>query len=83
MIKLYWNTHNQNKSNSKDKKIIKQEEMNYAWGLYHKKNSDKWIYEILKKIEYSIIEDETQLEKEDTLIIIDSSVEKKLNFISS
>jgi len=80
MIKLYWNTHNQNKSNSKDKKIIKQEEMNYAWGLYHKKNSDKWIYEILKKIEYSIIEDETQLEKEDTLIIIDSSVEKKVEF---
>jgi len=51
MIKLFWNTHNQRKSNSDDKKIIKKEEMDYGWGLYHKKNSDKWIYEILKKIE--------------------------------
>jgi len=80
MIKLFWNTHNQSNSNSNDKKVTKQEEMNFAWGLYHKKNSDKWIYEILKKIEYSIIENETQIEKGDTLIIIDSSVEKKAEF---
>jgi len=77
MIKLFWNTHNQRKSNSDDKKITKQEEMNYAWGLYHKKNSDKWIYEILKRIKYNIIENETDLKKEDTLIIVDSSIEKK------
>ena len=80
MIKLFWNTHNQSNSNSNDKKITKQEEMNFAWGLYHKNNSDKWIYEILKKIEYNIIENETQVEKGDTLIIIDSSVEKKVEF---
>ena len=77
MIKLFWNTHNQRKSNSDDKKIKKKEEMDYEWGLYHKKNSDKWIYEILKKVKYNIIENETNLEKEDTLIIVDSSVEKK------
>ena len=77
MIKLFWNTHNQRKSNSTDKKIKEKEEMDYGWGLYHKKNSDKWIYEILKKVKYNIIENETNLEKEDTLIIVDSSVEKK------
>ena len=77
MIKLFWNTHNQRKSNSDDKKIKKKEEMDYEWGLYHKTNSDKWIYEILKKVKYNIIENETNLEKEDTLIIVDSSVEKK------
>ena len=78
MIKLFWNTHNQRKSNSDDKKIREKEEMDYGWGLYHKKNSNKWIYEILKKIKYNIIENETNLEKEDTLIIVDSSVEKKV-----
>ena len=78
MIKLFWNTHNQRKSNSDDKKIREKEEMDYGWGLYHKKSSDKWIYEILKKIKYNIIENETNLEKEDTLIIVDSSVEKKV-----
>ena len=77
MIKLFWNTDNQRKSNSDDKKIKKKEEMDYEWGLYHKTNSDKWIYEILKKVKYNIIENETNLEKEDTLIIVDSSVEKK------
>ena len=78
MIKLFWNTHNQRKSNSDDKKIREKEEMDYGWGLYHQKSSDKWIYEILKKIKYNIIENETNLEKEDTLIIVDSSVEKKV-----
>ena len=82
MIKLFWNTHNQRKSNSTDKKIKEKEEMDYGWGLYHKKNSDKRIYEILKKVKYSIIESETNLEKNDTLIIIDSSVEKKIELYS-
>ena len=50
MIKLFWNTHNQKKSNSNDKKI-KEEDADYGWGIYHKKNSNIWIYEILKKIE--------------------------------
>ena len=61
MIKLFWNTHNQRKSNSNDKEIVKKEEMNYGWGLYHKNNSDKWIYEILKKIKYNIIKSPTEL----------------------
>ncbi len=44
MIKLFWNTHNQIKPNSKDKKIREKQELDYGWGRYHKKSSDKWIY---------------------------------------
>jgi hypothetical protein len=80
MIKLFWNTQNQKKSNSLDKKIKEKQEADIIWGLYHKKNSNKWVYEILGKIEYSVIKNETELQKEDTLIIIDSSVEEKSEF---
>ena len=37
MIKLFWNTHNQRKSNSDDKKIKEEEDADYGWGIYHKK----------------------------------------------
>jgi len=77
MIKLFWNTHNQKKPDSYDKKIREKQELDYGWGQYHKKSSDKWIYTILEKIKYNIIESETNLEKEDILIIVDSSVEEK------
>ena len=65
------------KSNSGDKKIEKKEDADYGWGIYHKKNSNAWIYEILKKIKYEIIESEINLEKNDTLIIVYYSFEKK------
>ena len=74
MIKLFWNTHNQKKTINNNKK----EAVDYKWGVYHKKNSDVWIYEILKKINYDIIETEKKLEKGDTLIIVDSSIENKI-----
>ncbi len=77
MIKLFWNTNNQQKPNSDDKKIREKQESNYGWGEYHKKSSDKWIYEILKKVEYNVVTDLTDLEKEDTLIIVDSGIEEK------
>ena len=64
MIKLFWNTHNQKKPSSSDKKFFEKQELNLSWGIYHKNNSDKWIYEIIKKIQYSVIENETSLEKE-------------------
>tara|TARA_Y100000590_G_scaffold7829_1_gene9865 strand:+ start:586 stop:1476 length:891 start_codon:yes stop_codon:yes gene_type:complete len=80
MIKLLWNTHNQRKKDTKDKKIIEKLDRDYVWGIYHKKNSHLWIYEILKKIEYNIIENESKLEKNDILIIIDSSIEEKVKF---
>ena len=89
MIKLFWNTHNQKKPNSPEKKIREKQELDYGWGKYHKKSSDKWVFEILKKVEYQIIKSEEELKKEDVLIIVDSSVEEKselynkLNLISS
>ena len=80
MIKLFWNTHNQKKSTTKDQQVIKRESENHKWGAYHKKNSNIWIFEILKKINFSIIDSEKNLNKEDTLIIIDSSPETKIEF---
>ena len=61
-----------------EEKTREKQEWDFKWGHYHKKNSDRWIYEILKKIKYNTIENETDLEKEDTLIIVDSSVEEKI-----
>jgi len=77
MIKLFWNTHNQKKPNSINKKIREKEELDFGWGQYHKKSSDKWVYEILKKIQYNVVNHENELEKNDILIIVDSSVEEK------
>ena len=62
MIKLFWNTHNQNKTITDDKNVNKKEAVDYKWGIYHKKNSDIWIYEILKKIKYNNIDSEKNLE---------------------
>tara|TARA_B100000029_G_scaffold272925_1_gene267709 strand:+ start:1642 stop:2532 length:891 start_codon:yes stop_codon:yes gene_type:complete len=80
MIKLFWNTHNQKKSTTKDQQFIKRELENYKWGIYHKKNSNIWIFEILKKINFNIIDSEENLNKKDILIVIDSSPETKKEF---
>jgi len=77
MIKLFWNTHNQKKPNLDNNKTREKQLENIAWGNYHKKNSDKWIYEILNKIEFEVIQSEKDLESEDILLIVDSSIENK------
>ena len=74
MVKLFWNTHNQIKSLTNDKK----DAMDYIWGFYHKENSNTWIYEILKEVKYNVIENERNIENGDILIIVDSSIEKKI-----
>ena len=78
MIKLLWNTHNQiqPRSNDPDSK----EAVNYTWGNYHKKNSDKWIFEILNAVKFNIIDKIENVENEDILLIVDSSVETKEDF---
>ena len=61
MIKLFWNTHNQieiNSSITKDQLAV-----NISWGNYHKKNSDKWIFEVLSKLKFKIINDIAEIEK--------------------
>ena len=80
MIKLFWNTQNQTKTNTDNKRIKEKEERDYVWGLYHKKNSDVWIYQILEKVKYDVIENTNHLEKNDVLIIVDSSIETKVEF---
>ena len=74
MVKLFWNTHNQTKLSPNNKK----DAIDHIWGLYHKENSNKWIYEVLKKVKYNIIEDEKNIKNGDILIIVDSSIEKKV-----
>ena len=69
MIKLFWNTHNQKKFDAKDKEIKEKHDRDYVWGVYHKKSSNLWIYEILKKIKYNIIENENDLEKSEDKIV--------------
>ena len=75
MIKLFWNTHNQIKPTSQNPK--KEDVHNHKWGLYHKNFSDKWIYFLLNKIQFKLIENERDIENKDTVIIVDSSIEKK------
>ena len=75
MFKLFWNTHNQIKPTTNDPN--KEDVFDYKWGIYHKKNSDKWIYHILDKVKFKVVENENDLENDDILIIVDSSVEKK------
>ena len=75
MIKLFWNTHNQIKPSENKEKS--QDSLNYIWGIYHQKNSNKWINKALEKVQFTTIKDESNLEKNDILIIVDSSVEKK------
>ena len=74
MVKLFWNTHNQIKSPTNNKK----DAMDYIWGLYHKENSNTWISEILKEVKYNVAENEKNIENGDILIIVDSSIEKKI-----
>ena len=78
MIKLFWNTHNQVKFSSN--KSDKDKARDQIWGKYHKDYSDKWIFEILNKVEFKVIESEKNLKTEDILIIVDSSVENKNEF---
>ena len=75
MIKLFWNTQNLIKPKSSDPN--REDVFNYNWGNYHKVSSNNWIFLLLNKIKYEIILDLDKIEKNDTLIIIDSSIEKK------
>jgi len=83
MIKLFWNTHNLKKTATEDKDIKKKEAVEFKWGIYHKKYSDIWIYEILQKVKYETIDNVQNLNKGDILIIVDSSPEKKIEIYNS
>ena len=80
MIKLFWNTQNQSLPKTKDPND--ENVFNYQWGIYHKKNSDKWIFNILNKIKFHEIKNINDIDEKDTLIIVDSSVDKKIDLYS-
>ena len=51
MIKLFWNTHNETKPVLEKSNNI-DATSDFGWGIYHKNNSDKWIYNILSKVNF-------------------------------
>ena len=71
MIKFLWNSNNYNIG-----------EKDIFWGLYHKKNSNLWIKSILKKVDFKIIKDISEIQSKDKLIVIDSYIHKKIQFYS-
>ena len=80
MLKLFWNTAN---NSSFDTNVIEIQGFKWKgniWGEYHKNNSDKWIFYLLGKVEHNVIDSLGQLKAEDELIIVDSSIERKINF---
>ena len=79
MIKLFWNTQNQIVPNSNHPQF-KELSRNNIWGIYHKNNSNKWIQEVLSKIKFKTITNEKEIDSNDILIVVDSSVEKKIEF---
>ena len=68
MFKLIWNTTNVTDSSG------------YKWGTYHKYNSDAWIYFLLEKIDFKKISDLGEINQNDSLIVVDSSIERKKSF---
>ena len=54
MIKLLWNTHHQDKPTAD--KLNDKSARDYIWGMYHKENSEKWIFEILNKVKFKKIQ---------------------------
>ena len=51
MVKLFWNTHNQIKTLTNNKK----DSMDHIWGLYHKENSNIWIMKFLEKLNIMLL----------------------------
>ncbi|MDC0059542.1 glycosyltransferase family 47 protein [Pelagibacteraceae bacterium] len=80
MIKLFWNTHNQ--IPPKQNEVNTENAKNYKWGIYHKNSSNEWIKEVLSKVKLKVVKSDREIEKDDTLILVDSSIEKKIEYYS-
>ena len=66
MIKLLWNTARHQKDS-----------FELIWGKYHEDSSKDWIYSLLQDINYKSINSEEEVDKDDTVIIIDSGIHFK------
>ena len=69
MIKLLWNTSRHQKDS-----------FELTWGKYHEDNSKDWIYFLLQDIDYKPIDSEEEIDKGDTVIIVDSGIHFKEHF---
>ena len=69
MIKLLWNTSRHQKDS-----------FELTWGKYHEDNSKDWIYFLLQDIDYKTIDREEEIDKGDTVIIVDSGIHFKEHF---
>ena len=69
MIKLLWNTSRHQKDS-----------FELTWGKYHEDNSKDWIYFLLQDIDYKSINSEEEIDKGDTVIIVDSGIHFKEHF---
>ena len=70
MTQLFWNTTNVEGA------------LEAKWGEYHRLNSNEWINFLLKNVKTKIIKKIDEINPDENLIIIDSSIEKKFNFYS-
>jgi len=66
MIKLLWNTSRHQKDS-----------FELIWGKYHEDNSKDWICFLLQDINYKSINSEEEIDKGDTVIIVDSGIHFK------
>ena len=69
MIKLFWNT-----------ALNQEDPFELGWGKYHEKSSKDWVYFLLQNINYTFINSEKEINKEDTVIIVDSGIHFKEHF---
>ena len=69
MIKLLWNTSRHQKDS-----------FELTWGKYHEDNSKDWIYFLLQDIDCKTIDSEEEIDKGDTVIIVDSGIHFKEHF---
>ena len=66
MIKLFWNT-----------SLNQDDSFELDWGKYHAKTSKDWVYFLLKNVNYTFIESDKEINKGDTLILVDSGIHFK------
>ena len=64
-MKLLWNTN---------------KDLNTFWGNYHANNSKEWIFNILKKVNISEIDDIGAISSNEKIIIVDSEISNKNDF---
>ena len=69
MIKLFWNT-----------SLNQGDSFELDWGKYHEKTSKDWVYFLLQNVNYTCVKSDKEINKGDTVILVDSGIHFKDNF---